>query len=408
MPKFAFTAKSQKGETHSGVREAKDEHDLARALRQEGYILISAVAEKERKPFSLSFGEIFSFLGGVSFKEKMIFTRNLVVMIKAGVSLPKTLNTLSHQTKSKKLKKALLDIEGELIRGKSFSEALSRHPRVFSELFCNMVKVGEESGTLESNIAILARQMEREQDMKTKIRSAMVYPAVIISAMLGIGTMMLIVVVPKLAETFEDLEVELPLTTKLVIFLGNFLAEIWYLAISLFIIFFLLIRPVIKTKAGQRTAAFLSLKIPVISTIVKKTNSAYTVRTLSSLIAAGIPLIRSLEIVANTLGNFYYKKAISGSIEVVKKGGRLSEFLKSYQELYPLTVIQMIEVGEETGETVEVLEKLGDFFEEEVATATKNLVAVIEPLLMLVIGGVVGFFAISMIQPMYSMLQGIK
>jgi len=409
MPKYFFTAKSKKGESYSGAREAKDEHDLARSLRQEGYILISASLGKEKgRSFSFSLPKFLNFFGGVSFKEKMMFSRNLQVMIGAGVSLPRALDTLSQQTESPLFKKALLAMGREVIKGKSFSDALSEHRYIFSELFCNMVKIGEESGTLGNNLKILSNQMEREQELRSKIQSAMVYPAVIISAMLGIGAMMLIVVVPKLGKTFDELGVELPLTTKFVIFLGNFLSQRWYFVILILAVFFIAARQLLKLEAGQKFFGLISLKIPIISPIIKKTNSAQVVRNLSALVSAGVPLVRSLEIIANTLGNHYYKKAISGAIEAVKKGEKLSEALKPHRDLFSLTVIQMIEVGEETGETAEVLEKLGNFFEEEVATATKNLVTIIEPVLMLAIGGVVGFFAISMIQPMYSMLQGLE
>jgi type IV pilus assembly protein PilC len=250
--------------------------------------------------------------------------------------------------------------------------------------------------------------MEREYTLKSKIKEALLYPTVIIAAMTGIGVMMLIVVVPKLAQTFEELELELPLTTQVVIGLGTFLVEKWYLAILILIILIFSFQIALKRKKGKKIFDGLFLRIPIIAPIVKKTNAAYTVRTLSSLITAGVPLVRALEIVANTLSNYYFKAAISQSINKVKKGEKLSQALRPYQNLYPSTVIQMIEVGEETGETSTVLEKLGDFFEEEVTNATKNLTAIIEPVLMLIIGGVVGFFAVSMVQPMYSMLSGLQ
>jgi len=407
MAKYFFTAKSQKGESFSGSREAKDRQELARILRQEGYVLISAILEEEEKR-KKKFEIPLPFLGGVSLKDKIMLTRNLKVMVSAGISLPKALRTLASQAKNKKLKKALMKISEEVIKGKNFSNALAQHPDIFSELFYNMVKVGEESGTLEENLGTLTKQMEREYTLKSKIKEAMLYPAVIITAMMGIGVMMLVVVVPNLAQTFEELELELPLTTKIIVGLGTFLSEKWYLAILLLIIFIFFSQTALKRKKGKKTLDGLFLKMPVISPIVKKTNAAYTVRTLSSLIAAGVPLIRSLEIVSDTLGNFYFKEAIAQSIDKVKKGEKLSQALKPYQNLYPPTVIQMIEVGEETGETSAILEKLGDFFEEEVTNATKNLTAVIEPILMLVIGGVVGFFAVSMVQPMYSMLGGLQ
>jgi len=408
MPKYFFVAKSQKGDTYSDHREAKDEQDLARILRQEGYILISTeqASGRKKKILGLSRG-LFSF-GGVSLKEKMMLTRNLKVMISAGISIPRALKTLADQTKSKKFRKALIEISEKIIKGENFSDALSVYPNIFSQLFCSMVKVGEESGTLEKNLDILAKQMERDNALKAKIKEATMYPSVIITAMLGIGAMMLVMVVPKLAKTFEELEAELPITTKIVIGLGTFVVEKWYLVVFILLAALLLVRLFLKTKNGKVFLDEALLKLPVISTIVKKTNSAHTVRTLSSLIAAGVPLVRSLEIVAETLGNSFYKEAIVASMEKVKKGEKLSAALSVYHNLYPMTVIQMIEVGEETGETSSILEKLGDFFEEEVSQATKNLAAVIEPVLMLIIGGVVGFFAISMVQPMYSMLQSIK
>jgi len=403
LPKYFYTAKSLKGEPKSGTLEAKDKSELARTLRQEGYVLIKAGLEGEeieRKKFKIS----LPFLGRVSLTEKMMFTRNLQVMIAAGISLPRALRTLALQTKSKKFKKALFNIAEEITKGKSFSDSLQKHPNIFPEVFTSMVKVGEEAGTLEEVLKTLTQQMEREYELKSKIKGAMIYPAVIICAMLGIGFLMLVMVVPKLAETFRELNVELPPTTKVVISFGTFLAEKWFFAILIAILLFFVFRIILKTKRGKRMVDFLSLKIPIISPIIRKTNSAYTVRTLSSLFASGVPIVRSLEIVSAALGNIYFREAMTESAEKVRKGSKLSESLRPYQDIYPSIIIQMIEVGEETGETSDILGKLADFFETEVGNATKNLSAAIEPILMLIIGAVVGFFAISMVQPMYSML----
>lgn len=404
--RFFYTAKSFKGEIKSGILEAKDEHQLARTLRQEGYVLISTSLEKEigKRKFEIS----LPFFGGVSLTEKMMFTRNLRIMIAAGISLPRALETLASQSKSKKFKKALLGVADEIIKGRSFSDSLAKYSDIFSELFVSMIKVGEEAGTLEEVLRILTNQMEREYELKSKVKGAMIYPAVIIFAMIGIGVLMLVMVVPRLAETFEELNIELPPTTKFVIFIGNFLAEKWFLAILIILAFLILFRIILKTKGGKRVIDFLTLRIPIISPIIRKTNSAYTVRTLSSLITSGVPIVRALEIVAGALGNIYFQEAMIGASEKVRKGSKLSDALKPHKGIYPSLVIQMIEVGEETGETSTILAKLADFFEEEVTNATKNLTAVIEPILMLLIGGAVGFFAISMIQPIYGMLGAIR
>lgn len=406
MPRYLYTAQSLQGESKSGILEAKDEHQLARILKEEGLILIRAELEEKikKKKFAIS----FPFFGRISLTEKMMFTRNLQVMIAAGLPLPRALNTLATQVKSQKFKRVLLEIREKIIKGESFSQSLSSYPDIFSELYQSMIKVGEEAGTLEEVLTVLSQQMEREHDLKSKVMGAMIYPVIVICAMIGIGILMLIVVVSKLAETFKELNIELPFTTRLIIGLAILLQKKWYLVILIFIALIFLFRRLIQTKEGKKIIDKIFLKIPIISTIIKKTNSAFTVRTLSSLIMAGVPIVRTLEITSGVLGNIYYKEVINRAVEKVRKGEKLSEVLKPYQNLYPPIVIQMIAVGEETGETSKILSQLADFFEGEVTNATKNLTAVIEPVLMLIIGAVIGFFAISMVQPMYSMLQAIK
>ena len=408
MPSYFYIAKSLKGEERSGTMEAKSKLQLAQALKSQGFILITAELELEKEKVARKKMEFsLPFFSGVSLTEKLMFTRNLQVMVSAGLSLPKALMTLAEQTKSQKFKKTLLEISEEITKGKNLSDCLSKYPNIFSDFFQNMVKVAEEAGNLDEVLKILSKQMERENELRAKIKGALMYPAVIIIAMIGIGALMLIMVVPQLAETFEELEIELPFTTQLVIGIGTFLAEKWFFALLILIVIFIALTFISKTKKGKKLIDTVFLKIPVISQLVKKTNAAYTVRTLSSLIAAGVPIVKSLKIVSGTLGNIHYQEAISEVSEKVGKGAKLSEAIRSYRNIYPVTVIQMIQVGEETGETSQILSKLADFFEEEVGNATKNLASVIEPILMLIIGGVIGFFAVSMVQPMYSMLGAI-
>jgi len=403
MPRYSYIAKSLDGRTHSDTLEAKNERELAKILRREGYILIKAKSEEEKykKKFAIS----ISLFGKVKTVDKMMFARNLRVMVAAGVSLPKALKILAAQTQSKKFNRAILSTSEEIIKGKSFSVALSKHPTIFSELFVSMIKVGEEAGTLEEVLRVLTDQMEKEHGIKSKIKGAMIYPLVIILAMIIIGVLMMIMVIPKLAQVFADLKIELPVTTRTVIAAGIFLSKFWYLLPIAVLIFLFLAKAFLKTKAGKLIVDTLVLKIPIIASIIKKTNTAYTARTLSSLITAGVPIVRSLRIVSRTLGNIYYKEALLKAAEQVEKGSKLAVALRQYEKIYPTLLIQMIEIGEETGETSHILGKLADFYEEEVANATKNLSAVIEPVLMLIVGAAVGFFAVSMIQPMYSMLD---
>ncbi len=405
MPRYSYIAKSQQGVSKSGFLEAKDEQELAGAIREEGLFLISSEAEefsqKNRK-------SIFSFNGGVSISDKVFFIRNLRVMTSAGVSLPRAIDILAIQARNKQFKKALTEIEEKIIQGQSLSEGLREYPDIFPEIFQNMVKVGEESGTLEQVLNNLGQQLEKQQELRSKIIGALVYPLVVISAMIGIGFLMLIVVVPQLAETFAELELPLPFTTKIIIGLGVFLRTRWYLLPLIILALVFSLRWVLRTRAGKQFFDKIFLKIPILSQLVRETSSASLARTLGSLISSGVPLVKSLEIIAGTLGNVYFRESLLAAAEKVRKGAKLSDSLKPYENLYLPIVIQMIEVGEETGETSQVLGQLATFLEDEVANTTKNLASLIEPLLMLVVGGAVGFFAISMIQPMYSMLEGIK
>ena len=387
--------------------EAQDQRQLAKLLHEQGFVLVRAdIEETERgkKRFSIT----LPFLGGVSLSEKLMFARNLRTMVSSGISFPKACSVLAQQAKSSKFKKALGTIQDEIAKGTSLSEALSQHPAIFSELFQSMVKAGEESGTLDESLKVLAEQLKREHDLKSTIQGAMIYPAVIITAMIGIGILMLVMVVPQLAETFASFDVSLPATTLFVIFLGTNLAKFWFVVPFVVVGLGFLFRFIQRTESGEKAIGSAFLKIPVLSQLVRKTNAAYTIRTLGSLLGSGVPIVRSLEITSGVVSNIYYKKALIETAKEVGKGAKLSESLRRYQNIYPPLVIQMIEVGEETGKTSDVLSKLAEFYEEEIGNATKNLASVIEPVLMLIIGGIVGFFAVSMIQPMYSMLQAIQ
>jgi len=403
VPKYSYIAKSIKGDSKTGEIEAKDEHQLAEILHQEGYILISSRSEKKSPKINLRFS--LPFLDKISLKEKLFFTRNLKVMISAGISLPRCLRTLSEITKNKKFRKALLEITDSVNKGRSFSDSLENYPDIFPELFCSLIRAGEESGTLEDSLKNLSQQMERQHELNSKIMGALMYPIVIVSAMIGIGVLMLVMVIPKLSQTFQDMGVELPFTTKMVMFLGNFMAQRWYFLILIIAALVIVSKIIMSANAGKRARDKILLKLPVISSLVQKINSAYMTRTISSLISSGVPIVNSLEITSTVLNNVYFREALIQSAEKVKKGGKLSEALKAYGSLYPLVVIQMIEVGEETGETSDILQKLADFFEEEVTTTTRSLSSIIEPILMLLIGSAIGFFAISIIQPMYSVME---
>ena len=406
MAIFSYKAKNFRGESFSGIIEAKDERDLAKIIRQKDLILVSAKSEeekKEKKKTSLS----ISFFERISLVDKIMFTRNFKVLVAAGVSIPRAMDILSEQARNNRFKKIILDIKNQVLKGNSLSDALGKNSNVFSEIFYNIIKIGEESGTLENSLKVLTEQMERENELKSRILGAMIYPIVIISAMIIIGAVMLIFVIPQLSKTFDELGVELPVTTKIVINLGNFLASYWYVLIFVIIGCFFAFKIIAKTESGKTAIDTVLLKIPFISSLIRKINSAHSMRTIGSLVSSGVPIVRTLQITSGALSNTFFRKSMIEAAEEIKKGVKLAKALKKYENIFSPLVVQMIEVGEETGETSSILKKLADFYEEEVANATKNLSSVIEPVLMLIIGAVIGFFAVSMVQPMYSMLGSI-
>lgn len=409
MPIFSYKAKSFSGAEEEGVMEASDEAHLARLLKQKGYFLVSASSAgvKREKKVLNSVLNFFRGLVGVPLAEKLFFTRNLEVMIKTGVALPRAFGVLSGQAKSRKFKKALLDISDKITKGEGLSVCFGAYPDIFSLLYQETMKIGEETGKLEDALHILVVQMEREHKLKSDIKTAMVYPVVVLVMAFFIGTFMFIFAVPKLKEAFTGLGVQLPFTTKAIFAFVDFLVKRWPLAILLFCVVFVALVVAWRSKKTGRLKSAIVLKIPIISKISKTANSALTLRTLSSLLAAGVPIVRSLEVASGALNNFYFQASLKEAAKIVEKGEKLSKALGAYERIYSPVVMQMIEVGEETGETPGVLEKLADFYEEEVASATKKLASVIEPFLILVIGAVVGFFAVSMMQPMFNMMSGV-
>ncbi len=405
MPRYHYIAKSKEDEKDvSGTMEALNKKELAKKLREEDLFLVK-VEELDDSNKSVLFRKVSLFPKRVSLKDKIFFTRNLQMMLSGGLSLSRTLSILSVQTRNEKMKSALLQIKEEISKGKSFSEALDMHPKIFSKMFRSVIRLSEETGAIEENLGILTKQMEKEHELKSKVKGALIYPCVILVMMIIAGFAMMIFVVPRLTETFDSMGASLPLPTRMIIGFADVLASTWMIFPFLLLILFFVVRWTMKTEKGKNLIDLLLLKLPLVSSIIKKSNSAYTARTLSSLLSSGVPIVRGLEIVSDNISNSHFKKAISQSILKVKKGGSLSDALSSHSHLYSPLMLQVLEVGEETGQTSKVLSKSADFLEEEVFALTKNLTSIIEPALMVVMGVFVGFFAISMLLPMYSVLE---
>jgi len=401
MPVFTYIAKNSQGEVRNGEMEGKDSRFVAEALRSEGFFATSITKKEEEKA---SRGSKKKFFSGVSLKDKMMFARHLGVMLSSGLSIPRSLNVIASQTKSKKFKMALSRIEEDIKMGTTLADSLEK-AGVFDDLSVNMIRVGEVGGNLEEVLKLLADQLEKEHNLLSKVRGAMYYPSVILLVMFGIGIAMMTYVVPQLTSIFSDVNASIPASTKMIINSSNFMAShkllVLFSIIGIFAAFFIFF----KTKAGKITASFIFLKTPVIKNVVVKVNNARFARIYSSLIKSGVPVVESLKIISETLTNRYYQEAFQKVGGEVQKGKPLHNELASFPKLFPVLVIQMVEVGEETGKTVDVLGDLAHFYEEEIDQVTKNLSSIIEPVLMVIIGSAVGFFAISMMMPMYSIMD---
>ena len=403
---FNYSAKSKTGEITEGVLEAADRFALTRDLRSRDYTPLS-VSEKNQgwaEKFS-GFSNIFS---KVKVSEQILFTKNLSGMIKAGLPLSRALSVLKKQTKNPKLEKILTSVSADINSGETFSSALSKFPDVFSKLFISMVKAGEESGNLAGALSDIGMNLEKSNSLTKKIKGALIYPGVIMSAMVIIGILMFAFVVPTLANTFKSLGVALPFATRLLIFFGNFFSQNLILTfVCLFIIVFCLFS-LFRAEFMAKYIDFVILKIPVVKNLTKELNTARTARTISSLLLSGVSLTRAIQITEDVVQNVYYKKVLEEAKVAIEKGAPFSEVFTANTNLYPIMMSEMIQVGEETGKLSDMLLQIALFYEEEVENKTKNLSTIIEPVLMIFIGVGVGFFAISMISPLYSILGSIN
>lgn len=406
--KFHYKAIRDNGEEYENTIVAPDRFSVYNHIRKEGGTVILVEKENEGLAGRINFiRDAINIFGGIKVSDKIIFTKNLAVMLKAGLPLSRALSVLEKQSKNKKFKNIINNLNTSIKKGSSFYDALSKFPKVFSKLFASMVKAGEESGKLYEVLGIVGKQMERAHNLKKKIRGALIYPSIIVVAMVIISVVMLIYVVPTLSQTFNELGVELPKSTQFVIALSDFLKNHTVAALMLVIFIGVAVILSFRSKKGKRVFDYLILHIPVISGLVKETNSARTTRTLSSLLSSGVEVVNALSIAGEVVQNSYYKEILQQSEKDIQKGLPLSRAFMWNEKLYPVLVGEIISVGEETGTLSDMLLQIAEFYEDEIEHRTKDMSTIIEPFLMILIGAVVGFFAISMISPIYSISAGM-
>jgi len=394
MQRFNYQAKTGAGKKVAGLVEAVSEENAIELLHKRKLIVLSLEKKKEKTSFS-------GLLGRVSSKDVVEFTRQLATMIGVGLTLTKSLTILEEQAKPA-MAKILGAISRKIEEGSAFYQALAENPQIFPKIYISLVKSGESAGKLDQVLEELAELLERQEAFKKKVKGALVYPAILITAMIIVIFIMMVYVVPKLTEVYQEMDIALPLPTRILIGTSRVVSRFWYLIFALIgggVYGFIQWK---KTTAGRKRFDQLILKVPVIGNLMKKVILTQMTRTLAMLVRSGVPIIESLGIVAEAADNFIFERSIREAARNVEKGFSLTSALEKYEE-YPVVVIQMVAVGEETGRLDEVLKRVADYFEEEVEMAIKSLTTAIEPLMIIVLGLGVGFIVMSVIMPIYNL-----
>jgi len=358
-------------------------------------------AKRTRRRFAIP-------LWRVPLADKMFFARYLALMLRSGIPITRGLEFLHAQMDNRRLRVATAAIAKSITAGASVGDSLAQFPDIFDELFVNMVRSGETSGNLEEVLDTLAEELRKAAELRSKVIGALIYPAIIVAAMIAVSFFIVFFVFPRVIQVYESLNVKVPLMTQLLIGTIQFLtANIKYIGLGLFV---LVVASLIAVHTGSGKRAFdkVLLRLPVFKTIVRKVNTVQFVRTLSSLLKSGVPTPQALEIISRTFRNVLYRDSVVAMSIGVRQGKRLSEIIASTPgNIYPPIVSQMVTIGEETGALTDLLKQLSDFFEAEIDNFIANLTKVIEPVLMILIGIVVGFIAVATVQLIYAALQGV-
>lgn len=409
MARFTYTGQDSSGQKVTNTVSAEDRFGVYAVARNQGHTVDSIEEESALsvKKF-LDIEKINYYLSRVKTDELVMMTRNLGSMLTAGLTVSRALSVIERQSSNPRLKGVVKQMVNRINQGDPFYETLKEFPKTFNDLYVAMVRAGEESGKLAESLQTLAVQMERSSNLKKKIKGAMIYPSIVLIVMVVIGVLMMIYVMPQITGVFKGMGKDLPATTTFLIAVSDFLVEYTVFAIGGMIgalvgfIYFL------RTKWGKIASSWIIPKLPVIGNLAKETNSARTARTLSSLLDSGVDVLQSIKITEEVLQNVYYKEILAEAAVRVEKGTALSEIFIERKDLYPVLVGEMILVGEETGSIATMLGELAIFYETEVERKTKDLSTIVEPILMVVIGGSVGFFALALIAPIYSISDGLN
>jgi type IV pilus assembly protein PilC len=396
MPTFEWKGRTREGRDQTGVLVA-DSKDAVIAMMRRQQVVVTAVKEKGKEIAVPKWG------GKVPPQLVAIFTRQFSVMIDAGLPLVQCLEILGSQQENKNMKRGLIQIRQDVESGSSLADAMRKHPKIFNDLYTNMVAAGEAGGILDTILQRLAVYIEKAVKLNSQVKSAMIYPVAVISIACIVVTIILWKVIPVFAALFKGLGAELPMPTRVVIALSNFIADFWWMIGGIIVLVTFGLRRYHGTYRGRRVLDGLLLKFPILGMLLRKIAVARFCRTLATLTSSGVPILDGLQITAKTAGNAVVEDAIMAVRKSVEEGKTISEPLGD-TEVFPTMVVQMIAVGEQTGALDTMLSKIADFYEEEVDTAVAGLMKLLEPVLIAFLGVAIGGIVIAMYMPMFSLI----
>lgn len=404
MSSFVYSAVDASGKTVRGKIEAENEQLVLGKLHEQQYHVMSVVEHKTRTSTTSTKNTSNK---KVKLAAMVVFSRQFATMIDAGVAIVRCLDILEGQTKDAALRPVIGQCKKDVKGGLSLTDAFSKHPNVFSRLYVNMVKAAETGGILDKILDRLATFLEKEQEIKSKIKSAMIYPILVLSFAVVMVVALLMFVLPKFKDIFIEMNVDMPPTTQFLFTMSAVLQQFWYIFAGVIVGAYFFYRYWSQTETGSMQVDMIKLKIPVVGELVQKMSISRFSRTFATLLASGVPMMRSLEIVSETAGNKVIAKVIDGARSAVREGQKITTPLES-SKMFPGMVTQMIDIGEETGRLSEMLAKVADFYDAEVETAVKTLTSLIEPLLIVMMGGLVGFIAVSIMGPIFKLVSSIN
>jgi len=395
---YQWKGRTTGGEIVTGEATAASKAELTSTLRKKRVLLTSAKEKPKSKGFGLG--------GGVSTKDLAVFTRQFSTMINSGLPLVQCLDILSKQAEKDGFRKIITNTMKDVESGSTLADALSKHPTVFGDLFVNMVEAGEAGGVLDVILGRLATYLEKMNNLKRKVKSAMAYPAVVLVVTIAATVFMLVFIIPTFAKLYSDFGGELPGPTKIVMGLSRFVTTRWWLILGVVFGLGFGIKKYHDTKSGKKNIDRLLLKIPILGQVLLKSSIARFTRTLGTLVSSGVPILEGLEITGKAAGNSVVKEAVMKTRASISSGQTIAGPLRE-SEIFPPMVVQMISVGEETGALDEMLSKIADFYDEEVDSAVDTMTSVIEPVMIVLMGGIVGGMLVAMYLPMFKLVSVI-